>query len=143
MQAVNGHSRADRRLVESGWDLAELAQAYRRFVAGFSPIREALLSGSVPCPASAFALRTLLIHDYRKIHLRDPLLPDALLPKMWIGTAAYELCQELYRCVFRAAERHLTSQAHTLAGALPPASPEARGRFGGTRPASVRSDSRG
>jgi phenylacetic acid degradation operon negative regulatory protein len=131
MQAVNAHLSDDRRLVESGWDLAELADAYRRFVAGFSPIRAALRSRRVLCPSTAFVLRTLLIHEYRKIHLRDPLLPDALLPKNWIGSAAYDLCRELYRCVFRAAERHLTSQARTLVGALPPASQQARGRFGG------------
>ena len=28
-----------------------------------------------------FVLRTLLIHEYRKIHLRDPLLPAPLLPR--------------------------------------------------------------
>src|SRR2546430_16693793 len=28
----------------------------------------------------SFIIRTLLIHEYRKIHLRDPLLPPALLP---------------------------------------------------------------
>jgi len=131
LQALSAQPHADRRLVETGWNLIELAEAYRRFVAGFAPIGKALRRGSVPSPASAFVLRTLLIHEYRKIHLRDPLLPDVLLPRNWIGSTAYELCRELYRGVFRAAELHLTSQAHTLAGMLPPASRRARGRFGG------------
>jgi phenylacetic acid degradation operon negative regulatory protein len=141
MQATSAHPGDDRRLVELGWNLGELGAAYRRFVASFAPIGAVLRSHSAPSPASAFVVRTLLIHEYRKIHLRDPLLPDVLLPRNWIGSAAYELCRELYREVFRAAERHLSAQAHTLAGTLPPASPEARGRFKSKAQANLRSDS--
>lgn len=142
MQAVSADPRGDRRLLESGWNLLELGQAYERFVKGFGPIGKALRAGSVPSPATAFVVRTLLIHEYRKIHLRDPLLPDVLLPANWIGSVAYELCRELYRCVYRAAERHLASQAQTLSCTLPPASREARARFQGEAQANVISDSR-
>jgi len=31
---------ADRALIEAGWDLAELARSYRRFVDTFTPVRE-------------------------------------------------------------------------------------------------------
>jgi phenylacetic acid degradation operon negative regulatory protein len=142
MQAMSAERGADERLVQSGWNLRELGAAYRRFVTSFGPIGKVLKSQSAPSPASAFIVRTLLIHEYRKIHLRDPLLPDALLPRDWIGSAAYELCRELYRDVFRAAERHLTAQAHTLAGSLPPASREARRRFAGNSQEKIRLDSR-
>jgi phenylacetic acid degradation operon negative regulatory protein len=143
LEAQSEHPRDDRRLVRSGWDLAELARAYRRFVAGFAPLRAALRTGGVPTPKVAFVARTLLIHEYRRIHLRDPALPDVLLPQDWVGTAAYELCRELYRALFRAAERHLTLQARRLAGVLPAASREARGRFARHGSARIRSDSRG
>jgi phenylacetic acid degradation operon negative regulatory protein len=33
-------------------------------------------------------VRTLLIHAYRRVLLRDPLLPAALLPLDWPGAAA-------------------------------------------------------
>jgi phenylacetic acid degradation operon negative regulatory protein len=128
LAARSGHPRDDRRLVRCGWNLAELANAYRRFVAAFAPLATALGRGDLT-PKVAFVARTLLIHEYRKIHLRDPLLPDALLPRAWVGTAAYELCRELYRALFRGAERHLTLHAQTLAGALPATSRAARGRF--------------
>ncbi len=59
------------------------------------------LSGS-PEPETAFVIRTLLIHEYRKIHLRDPQLPHSLLPEDWIGARAYELCRALYRNGVRA-----------------------------------------
>ena len=142
MQACSERAQEDRRLVQSGWDLAELARAYERFVFSFGPLCGALRGGSAPSPETAFVVRTLLIHEYRKIHLRDPLLPDVLLPRGWIGSAAYELCRKLYRSVFRAAERHLTAQAHTLGGALPVVSAEARNRFARQPQAKVRSDFR-
>jgi phenylacetic acid degradation operon negative regulatory protein len=143
MQALSADPRADRRLVESGWNLLELAHAYERFVTGFGPLASALESGCAPSPAIAFVVRTLLIHEYRKIHLRDPQLPDSLLPGNWIGSVAYELCRKLYRHLYAAAERHLAAQAQTLAGALPPASREARRRFKDAARCRVRSDSRG
>lgn len=143
MQAMNAEASEDRRLVDAGWDLAELAQGYRRFVGAFSPAREALRVNGSLSPGAAFALRTLLIHEYRKIHLRDPLLPAVLLPQNWIGASAYELCQELYRSVFGAAERHLFLQAETLAGPLPALSAEARRRFRSKARKKLRSDSPG
>ncbi len=143
LEATSEDLRDDRRLVRSGWNLAELARAYRRFIAAFAPLGEALRSGGAPTPEVAFVVRTLLIHEYRKIHLRDPALPDLLLPRDWVGLAAYELCRELYKTVFRAAERYLTLHATTLSGTLPPTSRAARARFRRNGAAQVSSDSRG
>jgi len=80
---------------------------------------------------TAFVVRTLLIHEYRKIHLRDPLLPRALLPDDWVGTQAYELCRDLYRLLFQSAEQHVAQFAETLAGPLAPVSQATLRRFGG------------
>jgi phenylacetic acid degradation operon negative regulatory protein len=135
LAAQTEEARADLHLVRSGWDLAELARAYQRFVKAFAPLAAALRAGAVPTPEVAFVARTLLIHEYRRIHLRDPALPDVLLPAGWVGTAAYELCRQLYRALFRGAEQYLSLNARTLGGALPPTSRAARARF--------RSDSRG
>jgi len=82
-------------------------------------------------PRAAFLVRTLLIHEYRKIHLQDPLLPAALLPRDWVGAAAYRLCRRLYARLFRPAERHLGASATRLARPLPPAARAAYRRFGG------------
>jgi phenylacetic acid degradation operon negative regulatory protein len=143
LEARSAAAGEDRLLARSGWDLAELARAYRRFVAAFAPLAAALRAGAVPAPEAAFVARTLLIHEYRRIHLRDPALPDVLLPDDWVGTAAYNLCRELYRALYRAAERHLTLHARTLKGVLPVASREARGRFARAGSARLKSDSRG
>jgi len=111
--------------------LGELARRYRRFVDSFAAAAAA--SGDGLSPESAFVIRTLLIHEYRKIHLRDPLLPPALLPNDWVGASAYELCARLYAKIFAAAEEFLTGTASTLEQALPPADASAYARFGGIR----------
>ena len=83
------------------------------------------------CCCTAFLIRTLLIHEYRKIHLRDPLLPPALLPSNWVGASAYEVCRRLYARVFSAAESYLSVTAHQLHRPLPAANSAAHARFGG------------
>jgi phenylacetic acid degradation operon negative regulatory protein len=120
----------DRRLAGRGWDLGELARRYRRFVASFRPVAAALASRQVP-PATAFVVRTLLIHEYRKIHLQDPLLPPALLPHDWVGAGAYAVCRRLYARVFAGAEAHLSCAARQLERPLPAANSAAHARFGG------------
>ncbi len=122
----------DRRLASSGWDLKDLAHRYRRFVASFAPVESALRSVAAIPPDTAFLVRTLLIHEYRKIHLRDPLLPPALLPSNWVGASAYEVCRRLYARVLPAAESYLSVTAHQLHRPLPAANSAAHARFGGT-----------
>lgn len=122
---------ADRAIVAAGWDLGELARRYRRFVDSFAAVANALGSHDTVAPQSAFVVRTLLIHDYRKIHLQDPLLPPELLPDDWVGSSAYDLCANLYAKVFAAAEQFLTGTASTLEEALPQADASAHERFGG------------
>ena len=120
---------ADSRLVRKGWDLRELASRYARFIRLFESVlplvREPLAA------ADAFLFRTLLIHEYRKIHLRDPLLPPSLLPPDWPGTPAYEICRTIYERVFPAAEEHLTAVAARLDGRLPVPEASVYRRFAG------------
>jgi phenylacetic acid degradation operon negative regulatory protein len=125
---------ADRHLAAEGWNLAEIGRRYRRFRDTFAPVLAAVRESDELAPQSAFLVRTLLIHEYRKIHLQDPLLPPALLPAEWVGTEAYELTATLYAAVFAAAERFLTQTGATITGPLAPAGAEVRTRFGGAHP---------
>lgn len=129
-EARAGEPGAERRLLERGWDLGELAARYRRFIARFAPMRAALARRAA-LPPAAFVVRTLLIHEYRRIHLRDPLLPRALLPRDWPGAAAYELSRALYARVLPASEEHLTRVAARLDGPLPPPEAALFRRFSG------------
>lgn len=124
---------ASAKLVAMGWDLDDLARRYKRFIDMFFPVATTL-SEADPAPLAgdvAFILRTLLLHEYRKIHLRDPLLPEALLPENWAGADAQKLCRDLYAKVFAASEQFLSGTVQTQAGALPAPAAEIFQRFGG------------
>jgi len=121
---------ADRKLAASGWSLSDLARRYRRFRDAFAPVRAAIAHRQIAAQP-AFVVRTLLIHEYRKVHLQDPLLPATLLPPDWIGAEAYELCKTLYSAVFAAADDFLSDTARRIREPLPPADASAYHRFGG------------
>jgi phenylacetic acid degradation operon negative regulatory protein len=73
--------------------------------------------------------RILLIHHYRRVVLRDPLLPAELLPKNWPGREARALCGEIYRTLLPASERWLDAHAIDENGVLPAAGEALRHRF--------------
>jgi phenylacetic acid degradation operon negative regulatory protein len=122
---------APQRLVSLGWDLEELSSRYRRFVKRFENVQAALHSGRGPDQQDCFIVRTLLIHEYRRLHLRDPLLPPRLLRPDWPGRRAAALCRDIYARVFSASEGHLSHAAAQLDGPLPPPDASVTQRFGG------------
>jgi len=118
----------------AAWNLAALATDYRRFLQHFGTVIERFRSDGEHDPAQCFVVRTLLVHAYRRVLLRDPLLPAALLPMDWPGAAAYALCRDFYRLTHVSAERHLAATLATPDTALPPANAAFRSRFGGLAP---------
>jgi len=117
-----------RRLAERCWPLERMAAAYDRFLSLFAPL-EAALDALPIAEGDAFTARILLIHEYRRIILRDPTLPLELLPAAWPGAKARELCGELYHRLLPASERWLDDHGLNEAGGLPPAGPELALRF--------------
>ena len=83
--------------------------------------------------ATALQLRLLLLHDYRRLLLRDPQLPAALLPPDWPGQQARSLCQALYLRLLPASERHLDTHLQLADGTLPTASARLQQRFAAAR----------
>jgi phenylacetic acid degradation operon negative regulatory protein len=130
LPGASGGIAVDRELAARGWDLSRQARRYRGFIARFARAGKALNARRVD-PETAFLVRTLLIHEYRRIHLKDPQLPLALLPGDWAGRSAYRLCRRLYARLFPAAEKHLSECARRLHRSLPRANAAARARFGG------------
>jgi len=129
-EAALAEQSAPARLVAWGWDLEDLAHRYQRFVRRFERVEAAVRNSRVE-PETGFVLRTLLIHEYRRLHLRDPLLPQRLLPADWPGLRAAALCREIYGRVFASSELHLSAVAAQLGGALPPPDLSVLKRFGG------------
>ncbi|MDA3040224.1 MAG: hypothetical protein O3C27_12000 [Actinomycetota bacterium] len=71
--------------------LADCRASYRRFVERYAPVASAPLS-----PDDAFVLRTMVIHDYRRVRLADPELPAPLLGDSWTGSAARSLASQVH-----------------------------------------------
>ncbi|HUE11291.1 MAG TPA: PaaX family transcriptional regulator C-terminal domain-containing protein, partial [Steroidobacteraceae bacterium] len=109
----------------------KLSIRYQAFVKRFTAALTACRAQAPIDPEAAFILRTLLIHEYRRMHLRDPLLPARLLRADWPGTRAALLCRDIYARVFEASEHHLSRVAAQLDGPLPAADPSVMQRFGG------------
>ena len=108
-----------------------IAGDYKRFIDSFRPVVRAMRAAETLDPEQCFVIRTLLIHEFRRVQLRDPQLPKQLLPAEWPGDTARALCGELYAMVQCGAERHLLQSLETADGPLPGAAPYFYTRFGG------------
>lgn len=91
-------------LVKRCWDLQELEQQYRDFVARYQPDFEYFASLPPPQLCSeaeeCFVRRFWITHEFQGLPLRDPNLPTELLPPDWIGFTARQLVND-YRTLLR------------------------------------------
>jgi phenylacetic acid degradation operon negative regulatory protein len=78
-----------RGLAARAWDLDGLANAYRRWIPAARQI-VTRADGDQPDDV-IFAVRSELVHDWRKFLFIDPGLPGELLPPDWPGVEATEL----------------------------------------------------
>jgi phenylacetic acid degradation operon negative regulatory protein len=129
-QTIRGEQ-AMRDLARESWNLDDIDARYASFVRRFRPVFRAVSGNSPMTEKAAFLIRSLLVQDYRKVLLRDPLLPADLLPAGWHGAAAYQLCRNLYRAVHSRADAWLDQVMETADGPLPPPSRAFLQRFGG------------
>ncbi len=106
-------------LAARAWPLSEIAAAYQRFVDTFTPVEAATDGGAALSDLDALVVRTLLIHEYRRVVLRAPPLPLPLLPLAWPGIAARRLAGSIYQAVLPASERWLDAHGQNQDGALP------------------------
>ena len=126
---VSAEDDSGRRLLRESWPLDRTANAYLKFIKTFKPLLGWVNRREPLAEADAFMARILLIHYYRRVVLRDPLLPMALLPADWPGRAARKLCGEIYRALLPASEQWLDRHATCEDGPLPKAGLELSRRF--------------
>jgi phenylacetic acid degradation operon negative regulatory protein len=118
------------------WRLDPLAQDYGRFITLLYPLAEQLQRDTSAASRSrlsdqdAFVARIVAIHEFRRLRLRDPLLPPALLPTDWTGAAAWRSMTELYAATWAASERWLDAEVAASGDVLPPVTADAGRRFG-------------
>ena len=107
------------------WPVERLGKSYYRFLKRFAPLQH---EATELAPLRALAARVLLIHEYRRVILHDPVLPAGLLPDAWPGQEARHLCAALYGALLPASEAWLGSDE---AGPLPSPGPALLARFSG------------
>lgn len=102
------------------WETTETARALAEFCDQYAPFASALEAGGALEPLDALAARTLLIHDWRRIVLRAPLLPSEILPDGWPGTEARNLAKRIYARLVAVSEQWLSDNGlppvHDMAG---------------------------
>jgi phenylacetic acid degradation operon negative regulatory protein len=81
-----GYEGDPRGLLARAWDLDGLARAYQRWLAQARELIAA--AGPEAADAAIFALRSSLVHEWRKFLFTDPGFPAALLPPQWPGHEA-------------------------------------------------------
>lgn len=105
-KAISGRPLAE--LVEEYWALKEISRNYRSFTEHFGDLPDMLRdAGNMLSAETAFVVRSLAVHEYRRALLHDPRLPIELLPNNWAGKIAYELCRDIYCATYRAAESYI------------------------------------
>jgi phenylacetic acid degradation operon negative regulatory protein len=126
---VSADNAMGRRLIDESWPLSRIAGSYRDFMKTFAPLNTWIAAANALPPADAMLARILLIHQYRRVLLRDPLLPPALLPVDWPAAEARELCGQIYRTLLPASEQWLDNHGASAAGPLPASGKELSHRF--------------
>lgn len=107
----------------------ELGASMERLIDVFHPVLRAMEEGWQPTPLEALSIRTLLIHEWRRIALRLHRMPSDLLPADWPESKCRVFTSELYKLLFAASEAWLDNEAFCLAGKLPAADATASIRF--------------
>lgn len=117
LAAYDGDARG---LLARSWDLDGLSRAYLRWL---RTAAELVASADARTPdESVFAVRSALVHEWRKFLFADPGLPAELLPPGWPGQLAAEFFQSesarllpaaarFVDCCLRAEDRHGQGEA--------------------------------
>lgn len=122
-----------KRMVEANWPIQELHSRYEKFIRDFREFLNLIESTDDLDAVQAFQLRILLIHQFRRILLKDPDLPSELLPSNWLSLNARNLSSNLYQMVVSAGEDFFMEIARTSEGSMPPIHPQFYKRFGGLK----------
>ena len=93
-------------------------EAWQDFITVFQPLLAAARKASQLNLELCFLVRTLLIHRYRHILLREPELPTALLPADASSQQARRITQELYLRLSPQADSHFLRVAESVDGAF-------------------------
>ncbi|PHR83780.1 MAG: phenylacetic acid degradation operon negative regulatory protein PaaX [Colwellia sp.] len=120
-------------LIKDRWKLSELETSYRDFLNFHRPLCHLLLNkhnkSEQLSTTEYFLLRVILIHDYRRILLRDPDFPQAMLKQGWVGYEAHDLVKRMYKVLGEPSTAYIEENMENAQGKLPEASNKFYQRF--------------
>lgn len=113
-------------LVQKRWHINKLAEQYQQLFKSYQAvISEVQGKGQGQKGSShindqqSFLLRTLLIHEYRRILLKDHELPKQMLPEQWQGFATHQWVRNLYNELAQPSLNYISQQLQNSLGNLP------------------------
>ena len=118
-------------LIRACFKVDTLDEEYRSFIDLFQPVLEAARQTPQPDPQLSFLVRTLLIHKYRRILLREPELPPELLQQDSPSQQARRMTASLYQRITSAANQHFVEVSESEHGAFSEPGADYYQRFAG------------
>lgn len=106
-----------KQIANDKWKLNELQVMYQQFLDFYRPLVRILKKQSLDSRLS-FILRSSLIHEYRRILLRDPDFPEEMLPSGWVGIEAQQLTKRLYADLAASSVKYIQGQLENAQGSL-------------------------
>lgn len=119
-------------LIKNRWKLPELEAYYQTFLDFYRPICQKIFL-TLPDPAECLLLRQVMIHDYRRILLRDPDFPAAMLPPGWVGHEAQDLVKRTYKILAEPSNYYIGEKMNNAQGPMPEPNQRFYTRFGGLK----------
>jgi len=110
------------------WQLNQLSDYYTQFINTYQKQYDLIKKENISAE-QAFIIRLLLIHDYRRIILKDNELSSSMLPEDWSGYKAHFLTKALYRLLSKQSQSYIVNSLINSDGCLPKASFEFDDRF--------------
>ena len=107
-------SKVLKKLVYEKWNLDQLQQKYLDLISIYGPF----LKLSTLTEQQSFALRILLIHEYRRILLNDHELSNKMLPDGWQGHQANQLVTKLYTKLNKLSLTYINNKLESNKGLL-------------------------
>ncbi len=115
-------------LVKSRWKLSDLESYYQEFLDFYQPIYQSI-TAKLPDLSVCFLLRSTMIHDFRRILLRDPDFPSEMLPESWVGHEVHALVNKSYKLLSRDSLAYIQQNMKNEQGRVPAASSNFQTRF--------------
>jgi phenylacetic acid degradation operon negative regulatory protein len=115
-------------LITEKWEIGELEKMYQSFLDTF---REFAMTTDISDldEIECFSFRLVILHEFRRIQLKDPDLPSELLPIGWAGFESQDLLQRVYKHLIPGSLSFIENKLFNAHGEMPSPLPNFYQRF--------------